>query len=113
MGPIGAGSLILHSFFDGVAIGASFHISFAVGLIVAFAVIAHDFTDGINTVIIMLKNKHKKKMVLMFLLLDALAPVIGLILTSTILLPSGRAGLVIASQLRLLLSHFVRFTPSA
>jgi len=30
MGPIGAGSLILHSFFDGVAIGASFHISFAI-----------------------------------------------------------------------------------
>ena len=45
MGPIGAGSLVLHSFFDGVAIGAAFHISFAIGLIVAFAVIAHDFTD--------------------------------------------------------------------
>ena len=87
MGPIGAGSLILHSFFDGVAIGASFHISFSVGLIVAFAVIAHDFTDGINTVIIMLKNNHKKNMVLMFLLLDALAPVIGLLLTSTIFVP--------------------------
>jgi len=76
MGPIGAGSLIVHSFFDGVAIGAAFHISFTIGLIVAFAVIAHDFTDGINTVVIMLKNKHSNKNTLIFLLLDALAPVI-------------------------------------
>lgn len=96
MGPIGAGSLILHSFFDGVAIGASFHISFAVGLIVAFAVIAHDFTDGINTVIIMLKNKHKKKMVLIFLLLDALAPVLWLLFTSSIFVPQNILVIILA-----------------
>ncbi len=96
MGPIGAGSLILHSFFDGVAIGASFHISFGVGLIVAFAVIAHDFTDGINTVIIMLKNKHKKKMVMFFLIMDALAPVIGLLLTSALFVPQKMLTVILA-----------------
>jgi ZIP family zinc transporter len=96
MGPIGAGSLVIHSFFDGVAIGAAFHISFAIGLIVAFAVIAHDFTDGINTVIIMLKNKHNKKMVLTFLLLDALAPVIGLIVTSAIFVPQKILTIILA-----------------
>ncbi|MCX6825228.1 MAG: ZIP family metal transporter [candidate division SR1 bacterium] len=96
MGPIGAGSLILHSFFDGVAIGAAFHVSFAIGLIVAFAVIAHDFTDGINTVIIMLKNKHTKKTALTFLLLDALAPVVGIIATSAIFVPQKALAIILA-----------------
>lgn len=96
MGPIGAGSLVIHSFFDGVAIGAAFHISFAIGLIVAFAVIAHDFTDWINTVIIMLKNKHRKKMVITFLLMDALAPVIGLLVTSAIFVPQKILTIILA-----------------
>src|SRR5581483_175205 len=46
----GAGSLSFHSFLDGVAIGAAFHVSAVVGAVVAAAVLAHDFSDGINTV---------------------------------------------------------------
>ena len=65
-------------------------------MIVAFAVIAHDFTDGINTVIIMLKNKQKKKMVLIFLILDALAPVIGLIVTSALFVPQKLLVIILA-----------------
>jgi ZIP family zinc transporter len=77
MGPVGAGSLVLHSFFDGAAIGASFQASYAAGLLVAFAVIAHDFTDGINTVTLMLKNEQDRKRTVRFLAADALAPVLG------------------------------------
>jgi len=82
MGPIGAGSLILHSFLDGAAIGSAFQVSNAVGLIVAIAVISHDFTDGLNTVTLMLKNKHKDKRAFWFLIGDALAPVLGVLATS-------------------------------
>lgn len=82
MGPIGAGSLILHSFLDGAAIGSAFQVSNAVGLIVALAVISHDFTDGLNTVTLMLKNKHKNRKALGFLVGDAIAPVLGVIATS-------------------------------
>jgi zinc transporter ZupT len=57
MGPIGAGSLVIHSFLDGAAIGSAFHVNASMGLIVALAVIFHDFTDGINTVTVMLKNE--------------------------------------------------------
>lgn len=81
MGPIGAGSLIIHSFLDGAAIGAAFQVDASIGLIVALAVIFHDFTDGINTVTVMLKNKHKTGKALMFLLFDAIAPVLGVLLT--------------------------------
>jgi len=84
LGPIGAGSLVLHSFLDGAAIGAAFQVNAAIGLVVALAVISHDFTDGINTVTLMLKNRHKTKNAMLFLIFDAVAPVLGILLTSLI-----------------------------
>lgn len=80
MGPIGASSLIIHSFFDGAAIGTAFQFNPSIGIIVALAVIFHDFTDGINTVTVMLKNNQKAKKAITFLILDALAPVLGVAL---------------------------------
>ncbi len=87
MGPIGAGSLIIHSLLDGAAIGTAFQVSPKIGVAVALAVIFHDFTDGINTVTLMLKNNQEKKKAFIFLILDALAPVIGVVLTSLIQFP--------------------------
>jgi len=87
MGPIGAGSLIIHSFFDGAAIGLAFQVSSAVGLVVGLAVIFHDMTDGINTVVLMLKNKQKKERAIKFLVMDAIAPSLGILLTSFFIFP--------------------------
>lgn len=87
MGPIGAGSLVVHSFLDGVAIGIAFQASSSIGLIVAFAVICHDITDGINTVVLMLKNKQPTKKAFYFLFMDAIAPLFGVLLASIVLLP--------------------------
>lgn len=84
MGPIGAGSLVIHSFLDGAAIGAAYRVNPAIGLVVALAVIFHDFTDGINTVTLMLKNKQHVKNAKIFLLMDAVAPILGIGLTSLI-----------------------------
>ena len=50
MGTAGAAGFTVHSFFDGLAIGLGFHLSDATGVIVALAVIGHDFSDGLNTV---------------------------------------------------------------
>lgn len=77
MGPVGAGSLVVHSFLDGVAIGAAYQFSPRIGLLVALAVIFHDFTDGINTVTLMLKNKQQLRNTTIFLVMDAIAPVLG------------------------------------
>jgi ZIP family zinc transporter len=82
MGPIGAGSLVIHSFLDGAAIGAAYRVNPAIGLVVALAVIFHDFTDGINTVTLMLKNKQHMKNAKIFLLMDATAPILGIALFS-------------------------------
>ena len=56
-GTLGAASLSLHSFLDGVGIGLAFKVSTTVGVVVAVAVLAHDFSDGINTVSVILKNR--------------------------------------------------------
>lgn len=82
MGPIGAGSLVVHSFLDGAAIGVAFQVSPALGVLVALAIITHDFTDGVNTVVLMLKNRHHWKRAAGFLAADALAPVLGVISAS-------------------------------
>jgi ZIP family zinc transporter len=48
-GPFAAAVLCVHSLLDGVAIGLAFQASHAVGIVVAIAVLTHDFSDGINT----------------------------------------------------------------
>jgi zinc transporter ZupT len=96
MGPIGAGSLIIHSMLDGVAIGVAFQASAAVGLIIALAVIFHDMTDGVNTVAIMLKNKHSAKKARVFLLMDALAPLAGILVVSATAIPEVALAYILA-----------------
>ena len=81
VGMASALALCGHSFLDGVGIGLGFQAGNTVGIAVAIAVIAHDFTDGLNTVNLMLLNKNRSRRALMFLLLDALAPVLGALST--------------------------------
>ncbi len=95
-GKLGAGSLSIHSFLDGVAIGIAFQVSAAVGLIVAVAVLVHDFSDGINTVNLILKNKGDRKDAMRWLIVDALAPVLGVISTLFFTLSATALGIVLA-----------------
>ncbi|MDE2037805.1 MAG: ZIP family metal transporter [Patescibacteria group bacterium] len=76
-GLLGAGSLSLHSFLDGVAIGLAFQASAAIGAVVTVAVLTHDFSDGINTVNLILKNQGDRRRAFRWLLVDAAAPVVG------------------------------------
>jgi zinc transporter ZupT len=86
-GIFGASELSVHSFMDGVAIGLGFQFSPVAGAIVAFAVIAHDFSDGISTVTVMLNADNSMRNSLRMLLIDAAAPVAGAIFTLFFLLP--------------------------
>jgi zinc transporter ZupT len=75
----GAAELALHSFIDGFSIGIGFHFDFQIGIVVALAVILHDFPDGMNTVTVMLNSGNSLKSSMRMLMLDAVAPVIGAI----------------------------------
>lgn len=81
VGILGAGGMSVHSFLDGVAIGAAFHAGVELGIIVALVVILHDFSDGIGTVSILLANDAKRSTAFSWLVVDAAAPVLGALLT--------------------------------
>lgn len=91
-----ASVLCVHSLLDGVAIGLAFQTSRAIGMIVAIAVLTHDFSDGINTMNIVLKNRSARATGLSWLLLDAVAPVIGIISTFFFILPGDDFGVALA-----------------
>lgn len=79
VGALGAGGMSVHSFLDGVAVGASFHASLELGVLVATVVVLHDLSDGIATVSVLLANGASRAVALRWLLVDAAAPVLGAI----------------------------------
>ena len=89
IGIISALALSGHSFLDGVGIGLGFHVSTTVGIAVAIAVIGHDFADGLNTVTLMLSNKNNNRQSFVLLLIDSLAPVLGVVSTLFFTLSDG------------------------
>jgi ZIP family zinc transporter len=95
-GALGAASLSLHSFLDGAGIGLAFKVSTAVGAVVAAAVLAHDFSDGINTVTVVLKNRGRGLLALRWLVVDAIAPLLGVASTYLYTLAGPQLGLVLA-----------------
>ena len=97
MGPIGAIGLVAHSFLDGAAIGIAYQANPKIGLIVALAVISHDFTDGINTVVIMLKNEQNVRNARRFLFIDAIAPVFGILVASFIVINQSVLAVILAA----------------
>lgn len=92
----GAGSLSVHSFFDGVGIGLAFHVSSFLGIILALAVCAHDFSDGINTISVILKNHGAERKALRWLFVDAAAPVLGIFSTLFFSVPEKLLGVILA-----------------
>lgn len=95
-GRIGAGSLSLHSFFDGLVVGLSFQVSAGVGLSVTLAVLAHDFSDGINTVSLILRHRGSRKQAFSWLSLDSFAPVLGIAATMFFSVPERYLALIMA-----------------
>ncbi|MEK7553735.1 MAG: ZIP family metal transporter, partial [Patescibacteria group bacterium] len=95
-GAFGALTLSAHSFFDGMAIGVGFQVSTVVGIVVAVAVLTHDFSDGINTVNLVLKNGGSWKQAFRWLLVDAAAPLLGAASTLLFTIPESAIGLVLA-----------------
>ena len=89
VGLIGASGLSFHSFLDGVGIGLGFQISSHIGLLIAIAVIAHDFSDGLNTVTLMLTHKNTTNKAMRLLAVDALAPVLGALSTFLFSIPEN------------------------
>ncbi len=95
-GMIRAGGLSLHSLLDGVAIGSAFQIGAQFGLVVGLAVIFHDFSDGLNTVTVIMRGGSTKRTAYSWLFLDALTPSVGVLATFFVSLSTGVLAIVLA-----------------
>jgi zinc transporter ZupT len=95
-GGFAAGVLCVHSLLDGISVGLAFQTSHEVGIIVAIAVLTHDFSDGINTMNVVLRNGGDRAQAFRWLLLDATAPVVGVVSTRFFTLPGNAFGTALA-----------------
>ena len=95
-GGLGAASLSVHSFLDGFAIGLAFNVSTSVGAVVSAAVLAHDFSDGVNTVGVVLGRQGGNRSAIGWLVIDAVAPVVGAASTLVLHFPQEVLGFCLA-----------------
>lgn len=76
-GTLGAVAMAGHVFLDGLALGLAFKVSNAFGFAVFIAILAHAFSDGLNTVSLLIKSGHWSKRAIYLLGLDALMRISG------------------------------------
>ncbi len=88
-GLIGAAGFIVHSVFDGLAIGLGFRVDTTLGYLVAIAVIGHDFSDGLNTVSYLVTHRQPPARSRQLLYADALAPLAGAVFASLVPIPAA------------------------
>jgi len=85
-GTLGALAMGGHVFLDGVALGLAFKVSDALGFAVFIAILSHAFSDGLNTVSLLIKSGHWTKRAIMLLGLDAVMRISGAALGSYVMI---------------------------
>jgi ZIP family zinc transporter len=96
VGALGAAGLSAHSFVDGLGIGLAFHVDTATGVLVFIAVVSHDFADGMNTVGFVLRQGADRARAIRWLVIDALAPLLGAVVGSSIAISEYALGHLLA-----------------
>jgi len=76
-GSLGALAMGGHVFLDGIGLGVAFKVSNSLGYAVFLAVLVHAFSDGLNTVSLMVKSGHWTKRSYALLGVDAVARIGG------------------------------------
>ena len=76
-GTVGALAMAGHVFLDGVAIALAFKVSNGLGVAVFIAILSHAFSDGLNTVSLLIKSGHWTKRAISLLGVDALMRIAG------------------------------------
>jgi ZIP family zinc transporter len=97
LGLLPPASLIIHSTLDGLAIGLAFQAGGELGVIVLLAVLAHDFADGMNVVTLALDAARGQRLAVGLLVLDALAPPFGALLSTVVTISDNTLGLLLAT----------------
>lgn len=76
-GTLGALAMGGHVFLDGLGLGIAFQVSNSLGVAVFLAIVVHAFSDGLNTVAMLVKSGYWKKSSKYLLFIDAIARIGG------------------------------------
>ena len=76
-GRLAALAMAGHVFADGLGVGAAFRVSSSLGLAVFAAIMVHAFSDGLNTVTFLIKEKMWTKRARALLVVDAIGRISG------------------------------------
>jgi ZIP family zinc transporter len=96
VGFIGSIGMSLHSFLDGVALAAGLAVGGGLGLVIAFVVVVHRFSDGIGIVSLLLASRTPRNEIYRWVGLVALAPVVGVIVGLMLPVPDQVLGGMLA-----------------
>ena len=95
-GTLGAIAMGGHVFLDGVALGVAFQVSNALGFAVFAAILVHAFSDGLNTVSLLVKGGHWSKRGKWLLVVDAIARIGGATLGSALVINEASVAIYLA-----------------
>jgi ZIP family zinc transporter len=95
IGTVGAAGMGIHSFLDGVALAASLAVGGGVGVVIATVVILHRFSDGIGVVSFQLASRAPTSAAWRWVLLVAIAPVLGVLVGLIVTIPDEALGAVL------------------
>ena len=96
-GTVGALAMGLHVFLDGLALGVAFSIDEKLGIAVFVALLVHAFSDGLNTVSLLIKSGNWTKRGVWLLGIDALMRISGAAFGSYISISDPLLGLYLAA----------------
>jgi len=95
-GTLGALAMAGHVLIDGIALGVAFQVSNELGIAVFVAVLVHAFSDGLNTVSLLVKSGNWTKRAILLLAVDAVARVGGAAIGSSIALKDNYIAIYLA-----------------
>lgn len=95
-GVVGAVAMAGHIFLDGVALALAFKVSNQLGIAVFIAMIVHAFSDGLNTVALLIKSNQWRKKGKYLLGIDAVARIGGATIGSSLSISDANLAIYLA-----------------
>lgn len=96
-GTLGAVAMGGHVFIDGIALGVAFQVSNELGIAVFVAVLVHAFSDGLNTVSLLIRSGNWTKRASYLLVIDAIARISGAAIGSSLVLNADLLAIYLAT----------------
>jgi ZIP family zinc transporter len=96
-GSVGALAMGVHVFLDGLALGVAFAIDEKLGIAVFVALLVHAFSDGLNTVSLLIKSGKWSRKAIWLLGVDSVARISGAAIGASLTISSNLTAIYLAA----------------